>query len=174
MQDLLPREKYREVLDITPVCCVDVMFFNSDKTKTLLFKRQNEPVKGIYYSAGGRLLKNERIEDCAVRQGLREVGININRNKLTFGGVQEELHPNSVFEGVSYHAIVIYYGYVLNDDLPATAYRSKEAGGRWQAGEIKLDSQHSDYQWFSVSDESLHPFIKSRIANLLKMYGQKL
>lgn len=156
MQDLLPHEKYREVLDITPVCCVDVMFFNSDKTKTLLFKRQNEPVKGIYYSAGGRLLKNEMMEDCAVRQAFREVGININRNNLTLGGTQEEIHPNSVFEGISYHAVVIYYGYVLHDE------------------EIKLDSQHSNFQWFSVHDDSINPFIKSRIANLLKIYEQEL
>ncbi len=157
MQILLPLEKYREVLDITPVCCVDITFFNSDKTKTLLFKRENEPLRGVYFSVGGRLIKNELLEDCAVRQCLRESGININRNDLTFGGVQEELHPNSVFEGVSYHAVVIYYGYVLNDE-----------------NEIKLDSQHSDFKWFSVSDDSLHPFIKSRITNLLKIYGKKL
>lgn len=157
MQNLLPREKYREVLDISPVCCVDILFFNSDKTKTLLFKRENEPMRGTYFSAGGRLLKNELLEDCAVRQTLREVGININKNELTLGGTLEEIHPNSVFEGVSYHAVVIYYGYVLNDE-----------------NEIKLDSQHSDFKWFSVSDDSLHPFIKSRIANLLKIYGKKL
>lgn len=157
MQELLPREKYREVLDITPVCTADVLFFNSDKTKTLLFKRENEPLKGVYFSVGGRLLKNELLEDCAMRQGLREADININKNELTFGGVQEELHPNSVFDGVSYHAVVIYYGYVLRDDEL-----------------IKLDSQHSDFKWFSVSDQILHPFIKSRIANLLKIYGQKL
>lgn len=157
MQELLPREKYREVLDIAPVCTADVLFFNSDRTKTLLFKRENEPLKGVYFSVGGRLLKNELLENCAVRQGLREAGININRNKLIFGGVQEEFHPNSVFEKVSYHAVVIYYGYVLHDEEL-----------------IKLDNQHSDYKWFSVSDPTLHPFIKSRIASLLKTYGKKL
>ncbi len=156
MQNFLPIEKYREILDITPVCCVDVLFFNNDKTKTLLFKRNNEPLKDSYFSAGGRLLKNEKFEDCAIRQAFREVGINIKRDKLTFGGVLEEFHTNSVFEDISYHAVVIYYGYIFNDE------------------DIKLDNQHSDLKWFSVSDDSINPFIKSRITSLLKTYGQKL
>ena len=152
---LLPIEKYRELLDITPVCTVDVLFFNKDKTKTLLFKRTNEPLKGVYFSIGGRLLKNEKIEDCAVRQALREVGLHINKNELTFGGTQEELHPVSIFTDVSYHAVDIFYGYVLDNET------------------ITLDSQHNDHQWFSVSDETLHPFIKTKVVTLLKAYEQR-
>ena len=155
IQGFLSTEKYREILDITPVCTVDVLFFNSDKTKTLLFKRENEPVKGTYFSIGGRLLKNELLEDCVVRQTFREIGVKIKKGELAFGGIQEEIHSNSMFEGVSYHAIDIFYGYVLDDE------------------EIKLDSQHSDYKWFSVSDDTLHPFIKTKIASLLKIYGKK-
>jgi len=146
----LPLEKYREVLDITPVCTVDVLFFNEDKTKTLLFKRTNEPMKGVYFSIGGRLLKNEKLEDGAVRQALREVGIHLKKDTLITGGTQEEFHPTSVFDGVSYHAVGIFYGYVLGDET------------------IALDSQHSDYQWFPVSDEAIHPLIKSKIEILLK------
>lgn len=150
----LPLEKYREILDSTPVCTVDVLFFNSDKTRTLLFKRENEPMKGSYFSIGGRLLKNESFADCAVRQALREAGVIVKKDGLILGGVQEELHPNSVFEGVSYHAVDIFYGYVLDTE------------------EIKLDSQHSDYQWFSVTDGTIHPLIKTKIASLLKIYEQ--
>ncbi|MFZ2303231.1 MAG: NUDIX domain-containing protein [Minisyncoccia bacterium] len=156
MQNFLPIEKYREILDTTPVCCVDVLFFNTDKTKTLLFKRNNEPLKDSYFSAGGRLLKNEKFEDCAVRQAFREVGVNIKKENLMFGGVLEELHSTSVFEGVSYHAVVIYYGCILNDE------------------DIKLDNQHSDFKWFSVSDDSINQFIKPKITNLLKKYEQEL
>lgn len=156
MQDLLPLEKYKEILDTTPVCTVDVLFFNKDKTKTLLFKRENEPIRGTYFSLGGRLLKNELIKDCAIRQALRETGVNISPAGLTFGGFIEEIHPNSIFENVSYHAIDFFYGYVLDKE------------------KIDLDSQHSDYKWFSVSDESLNPFIKTKITTLLKKYGQEL
>lgn len=152
VQTLLPIEKYRETMEIAPVCTVDVLFFNTDKTKTLLFKRENEPLKGTYFSIGGRLIKNETLEKCAVRQALREVNVEIRKEELLFGGVQEEMHPNSVFEGVSYHAIDVFYGYILTNE------------------KIELDSQHSDYRWFSVSDEGLHPFIKTKVASLLKTY----
>lgn len=148
-QPILSIEKYREILDITPVCTVDVLFFNKDKTKTLLFKRVNEPMKGIYFSIGGRLLKNESLKDGAVRQAFREIGIQIARENLISGGTQEEFHPTSIFDGVSYHAVGVFYGYVLDN------------------ADITLDNQHSDYQWFHVSDETIHPLIKSKIKILL-------
>jgi len=156
MNNFLPLEKYKEVLDIAPVCTVDILFFNSDKTKVLLFTRKNEPLRHSYFSVGGRLLKNELLTDCAVRQASRESGVAVEKDGLIFGGVQEEIHQNSVFERVSYHAVCIFYGYLLGNE------------------EIKLDDQHSDYQWFSVLDDSLSPFVKTKIASILKIYGQKL
>lgn len=153
---ILPLATYRKILDITPVCTVDVLFFNSTKTKTLLFKRENDPLKGVYFSMGGRLGKNETLEDCAVRQAFKETGISIKKSKLTFGGVQEEIHPNSIFKNVSYHAVDTFYGYILKNES------------------VKLDSQHSDSKWFSVTDKTLHPFIKAKISALFKNYGKKL
>lgn len=152
----IPTEKFKELLNISPICTVDVLFFNSDKTKTLLFKRTNEPLRGEYFSVGGRLFKNERLEDCAVRKSLEEIGVTIDKEKLVYGGAVEELNPNSIFEGVSYHALDSFYGYVLNNE------------------ELRLDNQHSDNKWFSVSDDSLHPFVKIKIALLLKEYEKKL
>ena len=151
----IPTKKYHGVLEVMPICAVDVVFFNKDKTKTLLFKRLNEPLKGTYFSIGGRLLKNEKLEDCAVRQALREAGVRIQKDQLVLGGVQEEIFGASAFGEISYHAINIFYGCVLSDE------------------EITLDNQHSDYQWFSVSDETIHPFIKTKVTSLLKIYGKK-
>lgn len=152
----IPAEKFKELLNISPICTVDVLFFNNDKTKTLLFKRTNEPLLGEYFSVGGRLFKNEHLEDCAVRKSLEEIGVTIDREKLVYGGAVEELNSNSVFEGVSYHAIDTFYGYILNNE------------------DLRLDNQHSDNKWFLVSDDSLHPFIKIKIARLLKAYEKKI
>ena len=151
----IPAETYQWILEVMPICAVDVVFFNKDKTKTLLFKRLNEPLKGKYFSIGGRLLKNEKLEDCVVRQALWEVGVQIQKDRLILGGVQEEIYGTSAFGEISYHAIDIFYGYVLGDE------------------EITLDNQHSDYQWFSVSDDTLHLFIKTKVTSLLKIYGKK-
>lgn len=153
---MLPIEKYREIMETSPICTVDVLFFNSDKTKTLLFKRTNEPLKGVYFSVGGRLLKNESIEECAIRQAKREVGVSIPDDRLVYGGWQEEIHSNSIFEGVSYHAIDFFYGYILESE------------------DIRLDNQHDEYLWFSVNDKTLHPFIQTKLEDLVKAYGKKL
>ncbi|HBH71675.1 MAG: ADP-ribose pyrophosphatase [Parcubacteria group bacterium GW2011_GWC1_42_11] len=152
----LPAEKYKELMDISPICTVDVLFFNSDKTKTLLFKRKNQPIRDQYFSIGGRLLKNERLMDGAVRQSLREACVVVDIEKLTLGGTQDEINPNSMFDGINYHAVNTFYGYVLGSE------------------EIKLDSQHSEYRWFPVTYDSFHPFIKTKIASLLKAYGKEL
>lgn len=147
---LLPLNKYKELLKNWPVFTVDVVFFDEDMTKILLFKRNYEPVKGVYYATGGRLNKNEKLIDCAVRQAWREAGIKIDKKKLIFGGVQEEIHKNSKFKGISYHAVGIFFVYKLKKE------------------KIKLDDQHSDHKWFSVNDKKIHPLIKIRIMKVLK------
>lgn len=152
----LPLEKYKEFMNLVPITTVDVLFFNSSMTETLLFKRKNEPLKDVYFSLGGALKKNEMLIDGAVRQALRETGVCVNKDLLFYGGTQDEIFPNSSFEGISYHAVDTYFGYILGQE------------------KIVLDFQHSDYKWFSISNETLHPFIKSKIKNLLNAYEKKL
>ena len=150
MKNQLPSETYRLFMDKGPICTVDILFFNKEKTKTLLFRRTNEPVRGIYFTIGGRLLKNEKLIDCASRHAMKETGIRVKKKSLIFGGVHEDIFKNSIFAGVSYHAINIFYSYILE---------GKE--------KIRLDDQHNDYQWFSVKDKKIHPFIRNRMAGLL-------
>ena len=141
-----PLREYRRLLKETPVCCVDVLFFSPPKTKTLLFKRANKPLRGVYFSMGGRLRKNEKLIDGAVRQARQETGLRIRKNSLIFGGVQEEIHRDSIFKGVSYHAVDVFYGYILKENE-----------------RVRLDGQHEGKRWFSLTDPHLHPFIKSKI-----------
>ena len=149
---LIPVDKYRDMMDVAPIATVDVLFFNKNKDKTLLFRRTNKPLKGIYFSIGGRLSKGETFIECALRQAKSELGITLDHSKLVFGSVQEEIHPDSSFPGISYHAVDLFYGYIVdNDDIAPL-----------------LDNQHDDYKWFSVTDEALHPFIKSKISRIMK------
>jgi len=147
----LPKKMYKKVMDVSPMCCVDVVFLNKQKNKILLFKRTNEPLKGRYFTIGGRLMKGEKLLDCAVRQAKRELGFVLNPKKTFFAGVIEEQWKKSSFPGISYHDIDIYYGYILENKHVT----------------IKFDAQHSDYKWFSVRDKKLHPYIKERIKQIL-------
>jgi len=138
-------------MEFGPICAIDIVFFNEEKTKTLLGKRVNKPYKDIFYTFGGRLQKNETLKDAAIRISKNEAGIILNEVNLFFAGVDNEVSDNSVFEKTNYHAVVLYFGCIISSDT-----------------KINLDAQHSTYKWISVNDPNIHPSIQSRIANALK------
>ena len=147
----IPNRVYRDIVAHMPVSTVDIVLLNKTKDKTLLFKRNNEPVKNVYFTIGGRLLKGENFLHGAVRQAKRELGLKIDPQRAFFAGVTQDFHKNSVFKGVSYHAVAVFFGYILQDENI----------------NIKFDAQHSNYKWFSVKDKKLHPHIKERVKQTL-------
>ncbi len=147
----IPKEVYEVILEKVPVCTVDVILLNPQKTKTLLFRRNNEPLKDSYFSIGGRLFKDETFVECAVRQAKKELGLEIKAEKLFFCGIQQENHPNSAFTGISYHTVNIFYGYILEEDNLV----------------LSLDEQHSDSKWFDINDKSLESFMQGKLNQVL-------
>ena len=135
-----------------PICTVDVLFLNQQMSKIILFKRNNEPVKGIYYTIGGRLLKDERLLDCAKRQAKREVRITLKNKDLNLGGIQEDIHSNSAFKGATYHAVGVFYYCIVDED------KFKPA----------LDDQHAAFKWFEINSKKIHPLIRTRINQICK------
>ncbi len=146
----LSDKEYKNILEITPVCTVDVLFFNHDKSKILLFKRRSEPLKNKYFSCGGRLFKNEGFIDCALRIVFDEVGLRFKKKDLRFGGIQNEIHNNSKYSRINYHAVNIFYWVVLLNNI-----------------NITLDSQHIGYKWFDINNKNLHKFIRGKISKIV-------
>ena len=105
----LPEKIYKMCLDKVPIVCADVIIFNKEIDKVLLFKRNNNPLKGIYYAIGGRVLKNEHLINTALRKLKDEAGVNITETELCFGGFMEEFYENSVYQGVDTHNINIFF-----------------------------------------------------------------
>ncbi|MEK7592227.1 MAG: NUDIX domain-containing protein [Patescibacteria group bacterium] len=147
----IPDESYKALMEFGPICAIDIIFFNKEKTKTLLGKRVNKPYKNIFYSFGGRLRKNELLEDAAIRIAKNETGIRLNESDLIFAGVDNEISDGSIFEKINYHAVVIYFGCVISSST-----------------KIHLDAQHSTHKWINVNDANIHPSIQPRIASALK------
>lgn len=145
----VPLEHYRAAMEEFPLVTIDVLFFNPEKTKILLGKRTNEPYAGTFYSFGGRLYKNEELLNAALRIAKEEVGITLEPEDLTFGGILNEINEGSIFEGVNYHTVDIYFMCVIADE------------------NISHDSQHSETRWFPVDDATLHPHVRARIAGAL-------
>ncbi len=146
----IPLERYRAAMEDLPIVTVDVLFFNPARTKILLGRRVNEPYAGEFYSFGGRLYKNEEFVEAARRIAREEIGIVLSLADLTFAGVLNEINDSSIFEGVNYHAVDVYFVCTIED---AVAY---------------LDDQHSEVRWFPLDDASLHKNVRARIDGALK------
>ena len=62
---LIEEEEYLKIIKSMPIFCLD--FLISFEKKYLLIKRNEEPLKNLYWIIGGRLMFKETIKDAAIR-----------------------------------------------------------------------------------------------------------
>jgi colanic acid biosynthesis protein WcaH len=146
MSSFLSEEIYEICMASVPIVSVDVVILNRRRDKILLFKRSNKPLEGVFYTLGGRILKNESIVDTAIRKLKEEAGLAIAKGDLFLGGIMEEFFEDSIYQGVETHNVNIFFGYIPSERLS-----------------IKIDKQHSQYQWFDISSQNLHPHVRYKI-----------
>ena len=150
----IEKELYIDILRNMPIPTVDILFLNS-QNQILLWKRNNEPLMGVYYIPGGRVNKWERSLDAARRKAKEELGIEIDISHLQFVWVYDDIFENSAFADISTHCIPVTYVYRLSSDE-----------------EIWLslwDAQHSDLRFFSLDDPSIHEMVQIRIGDMRKL-----
>ncbi len=145
---------YQDILRYMPIPTVDILFINS-RDEVLLGKRNNEPLMWVYYIPGGRVNKWEISLHAAKRKAKEELAIDIDMSRLQYIGVYDDIFENSAFANISTHCIPVTYSYFLDP-----SEEDKVALG---------DRQHSDLQFFSFTDPSLHKSVKIRIADLEKI-----
>jgi colanic acid biosynthesis protein WcaH len=112
-------------LDLCLVCQGDILLGN----------RANEPLKGEWFTPGGRIIKNESWQNALERIALSELGLSLDDSCVfKLMGVWDHFYPNSMFdEQVSTHYV----------NLPHVAkFESKR--------NILGDAQHSQFEWFDL------------------------
>ena len=102
---MIPLEQYKQILDVLPILCVDVII-NNFQGEYLLVKRKSEPLKDQWWVIGGRVHKGETMEQAVIRKVKTEVGITLQNLRavgfyegmFTDGpfDLQSELHTVSV------------------------------------------------------------------------------
>lgn len=137
------QELYNEILTNIPIVCVDGVLKN-DKGEILFLKRDNEPAKGKWWFPGGRLLKNEKLEDAIVRKVKEETNIDVRVEKYL--GYTETIFETGPFD-IPVHTVNFTYELsILSND-------------------ISIDHLHSDFIWTKKINELDLNF---EILNLLK------
>ena len=141
---MLDIQTFKTVVDATPLVSIDIIAKNNGKV--LLGKRKNRPAKGFYFTTGGRIYKNECIDDAIKRIAKDELGIEL-ETKPEFIGVFEHFYDDSIFEDISTHYVNLAY-------LCKVPYLE----------ELPQD-QHTTYKWFEIEEllksSEVHYYVKN-------------
>lgn len=147
----LPNETFKSVIQHTPLISIDLIVRN-EQGEVLLGKRVNAPAKGYWFVPGGRVRKNETLDDAFVRLVREELGIEsgVTRTDAKFLGVFEHFYDNCVFgDDVSTHYIVLGYELIYQDLKNIS----------------KNKDQHENYDVFNISRlklmENVHQYSKN-------------
>ena len=129
---MLDEATFKTVVASTPLVSIDLCLVCEGQL--LMGLRQNEPLKGHWFTPGGRVLKNERWQDGLVRIAKTELGLNVNSDDFELMGVWDHFYKNSAIdECVSTHDV----------NLPHVCYLETQP-------ELSPDSQHESVRWIDV------------------------
>lgn len=153
----LSDQTFKSVIQHTPLISIDLIVRN-EQGEVLLGKRVNAPAKDYWFVPGGRVRKNETLDDAFVRLVREELGIEsgLTRADAKFLGVFEHFYDNCVFGNyVSTHYIVLAYSIKFINNL------NKE----------KMSEQHFLYTWLRVNGgnlENIHAYTKKYLSVVKK------
>ena len=129
---MLDAGTFKMIVESTPLVSIDLCLVHEGQL--LMGLRQNEPLKGQWFTPGGRLLKNERWQDGLIRIAKTELGLTVISDDFELMGVWDHFYENSALdEGVSTHYVNLPHVDVL-ESRP----------------ELSLDAQHESVRWFDV------------------------
>ena len=132
---MLDRDAFVQVVRNTPLVAIELIVQDGDG-RVLLGKRKNAPAKDMWFVPGGRIYKDETLDQAFSRTVREELDINKVMNDASFLGLYEH-HYNDNFldNSFSTHYVCI----ALKIQIEAASES------------LPLD-QHLAYRWFSVSD----------------------
>jgi len=146
---MIPLKDFKIVMNNAPLITID--FICKDKNnKILLGKRVNNPAKDFYFTPGGRIFKNEKIEIAIKRLSLKELGCEIELKDLKFNGIYEHMFDDSIFEDVSTHCINLAFEYSFEtfNSLP--------------------NFEHEDYKMFTENEIMINKKVHDYVRDFFK------
>ena len=130
------QDEFLNVIDKAPLVSIDILLKDADG-KVLLGYRNNRPAQGFWFVPGGRIRKNETLEQAMLRISLAELGFEISIANTHLIGAFDHIYDDNFkgASGVNTHYVAL--GHEFN--LPADQ-------------SITIDSQHEQVKWWSIKD----------------------
>ena len=142
----LEKELFSSIIENTPLISIDLII-KDNKGNVLLGKRVNKPALSSWFVPGGRIFKDESIDDAFRRTTKTEIGKTFEIKDATFKGVYQHFYDDNVFnDKFSTHYIVLGFELIIKEDL-------------------SLDTvQHEKYKWFTQNEllesEEVYKYVK--------------
>lgn len=142
MTDWIPVDEWASIVRNVPIPSVDLVVIHNNGI--VLAKRTNEPAKGEWFVPGGRILKNEAMEEAVHRIAEQELGVSV--EIIENLGAFDHFYDVSDIDGTSKHYVA--HGYVV----------------KTQEVELSTDDQHSELKVFN----SIPPYFHNHIIAYLE------
>jgi colanic acid biosynthesis protein WcaH len=141
----IPKSLYKQIIDNIPILCVDLIIYSEGKV--LLVYRKEEPAKNKWWTPGGRVYKNESLQEAVLRKAYEEAGIKVKIKKQI--GIYEFKSKNGIFSNLKngFQAFSVAYLVELKD----------------KSQKVSIDSTSKNYRWIDKIEKSLHPFVKKEL-----------
>lgn len=140
---MLDDEVFKVIVDSTPLISIDLLVRRN--SKFLFGMRKNKPAQDYLFSVGGRIFKNETINNAMLRIAKNELNVEL-KSPPKFIGVFEHFYDDSIYEDVLTHYINLAYEIEVHKmpDLPL--------------------EQHNDYVWLTIDNllksDKVHKYVK--------------
>ena len=140
----LSPDNFLNIIDVTPLVSVDLIIENA-AGEILLGKRLNRPAQDFWFVPGGRIQKNETIENAIKRVSKTELGFELLLKDAQLLGAYNHIYTDNfaAVDGINTHYVALGHKFIL----PRKA-------------QLKLDDQHEVIRWQSIksllADEDVH------------------
>jgi colanic acid biosynthesis protein WcaH len=134
---MLSPTEFLDVVRLAPLVSIDLVVVDA-LGRVLLGHRRNRPARGTWFVPGGRILKNEHLDDAFTRVVETELGIvGVQRSAARFRGVYEHHYEDNFIaeNGIGTHYVVLLYSMEIDSHAPV---------GRFD--------QHSQYVWITPEE----------------------
>ena len=162
---MLDAQTFKTSIENTPLVSIDLYLICNGQI--LLGKRGNEPLKGTWFTPGGRIHKNETWQDALLRIAEVELGLGDTAvESFSLMVVWDHFYNNSALDqNTSTHY----------ENLPHYAEFKSSYAEFKSRPQITLDDQHAEFKWFDLSmvakDEKFHLSIRNYASWLLNKIG---
>ena len=133
-----------KIIEATPLVSIDLVIRNPSN-KVLLGKRNNRPAMGYWFVPGGRIFKNETINQALKRISEVELDQDLSTKAPSLLEAYDHIYEDNFLnvKGINTHYVVLAFVIALQQEI-----------------EVKSDEQHTELKWWEIDkllqDQTVH------------------